>query len=410
MEEKTKILIIGTGLTNSILAGALSRNINYDVSQIDCQKCYGGDEFPMKTFSELLEMPSSSIQIHLNDFDDLKYKNEIESRHEPLSEEIIKKLENNSDLSKKKFLNYFLSKFSKRHQIELNPKVLYSSGPLVDLIVKSGVGEGILEFQLVKNLFHSKIFQNDTSEVVGGCEKVPGNKEDVFSNENISLKDKRSIMKFFSGCIQSNNSSKDEDQSFVDFLAQHKISPHLQDIISKCLTFTLKGAEIQSLSKLKGVEKVGLYLKSIGRFGSGALLTAMYGSGSELCQAFTRYGAVYGVTTALECQILDIFRSKQKEYHISTNIETFKADTLIISADQLRYLPLLLKETCYPNFAEIEQNFFHLLIFSESQSLLQSNEHLIHFFADSQNGVYCIQLTSDSGMCPAGFCKKYYFL
>jgi RAB protein geranylgeranyltransferase component A len=76
MEEKTKILIIGTGLTNSILAGALSRNINYDVSQIDCQKCYGGDEFPMKTFSELLEMPSSSIQIHLNDFDDLKYKNQ----------------------------------------------------------------------------------------------------------------------------------------------------------------------------------------------------------------------------------------------------------------------------------------------------------------------------------------------
>ena len=58
-----KVVIIGTGLTNSLLAGALSRT-DYEVVQIDCLDQYGGEEFPMKTLEQLLSMPESLISIY----------------------------------------------------------------------------------------------------------------------------------------------------------------------------------------------------------------------------------------------------------------------------------------------------------------------------------------------------------
>ena len=93
-----------------------------------------------------------------------------------------------------KILEGFLSKFTKRYLLELNSQAIYSCGPIVDLLVKSSVGDGNLEFQLVKDLMHSPPVLNDC-EI--RSERVPCSKEDIFVNDSISLREKRIVMKFF---------------------------------------------------------------------------------------------------------------------------------------------------------------------------------------------------------------------
>jgi RAB protein geranylgeranyltransferase component A len=51
----------------------------------------------------------------------------------------------------------------------------------------------------------------------------------------------------------------------------------------------LQAASIQNLTTKIGIKKLQNYLKSIGRYGSGALISGNYGTGSELCQAFCRF-------------------------------------------------------------------------------------------------------------------------
>jgi hypothetical protein len=76
---------------------------------------------------------------------------------------------------------------SRQYNLELCPKLLYSRGPLVELLIDSGVGK-YMEFRGLENIYMRK---KD-----GSFEKVPGTKEDIFSNDKISLAEKRRLMKF----------------------------------------------------------------------------------------------------------------------------------------------------------------------------------------------------------------------
>lgn len=128
---------------------------------LDQEKSYGG-EYTCKTLKELL----------------LEYNNE--DNDVSLDTELVKSL---------------LLKF-KNDQIPMKSGVVYSSGPIVQLIINSGVGEGVLEFQLVKDLLFSYI--SDST-----AEKFPSGKQDVF-NSKISLPEKRRLVKFFTSCMENN--------------------------------------------------------------------------------------------------------------------------------------------------------------------------------------------------------------
>ena len=417
-----KVIVIGTGLESSILAGALSRSEEHEVVQIDCSQSYGGMEFPMLSLQELIAMQDAVTTIYT-------------AKNDALSKEGKEEGSPSSLLGlKQEFLDRLLGKFSKRFLFELNPRVLYSSGPLVDLLVQSGAGEGILEFQLVKEVLHAKTtavldqasssMHSATSFQLHPAERVPSSKEDVFVDEKISLRDKRVLMKFFTSCINEStgDGDPDVDSSFLDFVAKSKIPENLQEVVVKCLTLTLENVDLAQMSKVTGVQMINMYLKSIGKFGNGALLTAMYGTGSELCQAFSRYAAVHGGVSALDCQVLGIVPNSSPGsescdgFIVQTSVETFHADTLCVAADQLPHLahlsltgPISFAKHC--KLDREEEKTFHLFLVSETQSLLSSSNHVLQLFTAGyeMDGVYCMQYNSDCGMCPRDVCE-YFFL
>ena len=93
--------------------------------------------------------------------------------------------------------------------------------------------------------------------------------------------------------------------SFEDYLSkQHGLSPKLTQIIRFALaldtntTATSKTSPLSSCGLAKDISNLTQHLQSLGRYGSTALLTPMYGSG-ELSQAFCRSAAVFGATYLL---------------------------------------------------------------------------------------------------------------
>jgi RAB protein geranylgeranyltransferase component A len=129
-------------------------------------------------------------------------------------------------------------------------------------------------------------------------EKVPGNKEDIFISSDISLIEKRKMMKFFQTCGEWNASLPHPELaslSFREYVEQQGINPRFNLgispkytlIICTCLVLNLS-QDFQKVTCVEGILRVQMYLKSLGKYGPGALLTAVYGCGSELSQAFCR--------------------------------------------------------------------------------------------------------------------------
>ncbi|KAJ1546785.1 hypothetical protein HK405_006860, partial [Cladochytrium tenue] len=79
-----------------------------------------------------------------------------------------------------------LLKDDRKFALEICPKLLFSAGDVVQLLIKSNVAH-YLEFKAMETVF---ILENEN------LEKVPGSKEDVFKSESISLIDKRRLMRF----------------------------------------------------------------------------------------------------------------------------------------------------------------------------------------------------------------------
>jgi RAB protein geranylgeranyltransferase component A len=189
-------------------------------------------------------------------------------------------------------LDYCLTR-SKCFNIELNPKLLFSKGEIIELVIKSGVGHS-LEFQMPNLL----VFQD------GIIKKTPGSKEDIFCDDSISLIDKRRLMKFLTFALEFDVNDKQESKNlesvlFCDFLKNQKIPSKLVDIIITSIALEVDIIKVMEMDAFRGIIKVKEHLNSIGRFGPRAFLTAVYGTSSELCQAFCRYSAIHGANYIL---------------------------------------------------------------------------------------------------------------
>jgi Rab proteins geranylgeranyltransferase component A len=73
---------------------------------------------------------------------------------------------------------------------------------------------------------------------------------------------------------------------FVQFLASQGLEGKLASIITCGLIFEILNPE--DLDTKAALSRARDHLKSVGRYGKSAFLTAMYGTTSELCQCFCR--------------------------------------------------------------------------------------------------------------------------
>ncbi|NXF03282.1 RAE2 geranylgeranyltransferase, partial [Smithornis capensis] len=186
----------------------------------------------------------------------------------------------------------------RRFNIDLVSKLLYSRGLLIDLLIKSNVSR-YAEF---KNATRVLAFRE------GKVEQVPCSRADVFNSRQLTMVEKRMLMKFLTFCLDYEEHPEEyqdhEGSTFAQFLQTRKLTPSLQHFILHSIAMVSQ-TEGRTLEGLQATKK---FLQCLGRYGNTPFLFPLYGQG-EIPQCFCRlcavFGGIYCLRHAVRCLVLD---------------------------------------------------------------------------------------------------------
>ncbi|XP_077519148.1 rab escort protein [Amblyomma americanum] len=171
---------------------------------------------------------------------------------------------------------------SRKFNLDLAPKLLFSRGPLVELLISSNIAR-YAEFKALTRIL---TLHN------GGLQQVPCSRADVFTSKNVTVVEKRMLMKFLTFCKEFEQHSEEyrgfEGRPFLEFLQSKQLSKNVEHYVLHAIAMV--DGTTPTLQALKSVQK---FLESLGRYGNSPFLASLYGSG-ELPQCFCRLCAVYG--------------------------------------------------------------------------------------------------------------------
>ncbi|KAJ3385613.1 hypothetical protein HDU92_002969 [Lobulomyces angularis] len=355
-------IILGTGLTNSILAGALAKQ-NSKTLHLDKNDFYG-ETGQSNNPAEILKcLLNSSLLIKINDeqilksFEILGDTSELQSFLSTLNGDermlVEKLLESNAIqfveeidfLQKKNKEEILIFKFRvlllflkdlRRTSLDLDPNVLRSNSSMVELLVKSGVGR-YMEFKALEKIF--LLFNDSVIE-------VPQSKEGIFSDSKINLRDKRKLMKFLNliNNAEELNAMLEEfgNTPFQEFLTSKGLDAKMIKIVLHALSFVIDGDESIFISTKDGVCRLTNYMKSIGMFGgSTGYIVNIYGLVSELYYQLFRYAAVNGCTYILRSDIKSVTHDNEKGTYTIAFMEENTKYTCNRLISSLEYMNLI---------------------------------------------------------------------
>lgn len=293
-ETQWDVVISGTGLAQSLLALALSRS-GKKVLHVDKNPYYGGAEaaFSLQEAQEwvdrLRQEPGRAP------FEDVSiYSPPVESGASKLSS-------------------------SRTYTLSLSPHLIYCRSQLLPSLVSSKVYRQ-LEFQAVGSWW---IYRSPSAVEADGTDsaslqRVPSSREDVFADDNISAKAKRTLMKLLrhiSQPPQEEDSSaaeqEDLDLPFADYLASRFQIP--SELYDPLLSLSLSQSSARQTRASYAVPRIKRHLASIGVYGPGfGSLLAKWGGGSEISQVGCRALAVGGGVYVLDRGIQSVTPSKDE--------------------------------------------------------------------------------------------------
>uniref|UniRef100_A0ABM5EVL8 Rab proteins geranylgeranyltransferase component A n=1 Tax=Pogona vitticeps TaxID=103695 RepID=A0ABM5EVL8_9SAUR len=189
-------------------------------------------------------------------------------------------------------------KEGRRFNIDLISKLLYSRGLLIDLLIKSNVSR-YAEF---KNVTRILAFRE------GRVEQVPCSRADVFNSKQLTMVEKRVLMRFLTFCLDFEQHPDEyqaqKESKFSDYLKTQKLTPNLQHFILYSIAMVSE-ADCCTLDGLKATQK---FLQCLGRYGNTPFLFPLYGQG-EIPQCFCRmcavFGGIYCLRHAVQCLVVD---------------------------------------------------------------------------------------------------------
>ncbi|KAG6890766.1 hypothetical protein C0992_012739 [Termitomyces sp. T32_za158] len=292
------VIIIGTGLTESITAAALSK-AGFRVAHIDENSYYGGNQASL-SLDELVQWVDTMSSSQHPKYTSVSRSAQIPSQ-------------------------------TKQYSICLSPSIIPSTGPVISSLISSGVAK-YGAFRLLERV---GVYKS------GNIRSVPGSKEDVFKGKDISLIDKRRLMrflKFAAGDFENEKEFEKADKmSFADFLSDIF---SLKDDLHSALVFALAFCFIPTEPAVPVLRRIRRYLRSIGRYGPSPFLVGHYGGTGEISQGFCRASAVSGGVYILGRRITsithssrelsnenDISQDNQSACHYSLTLDDF-SDTL----------------------------------------------------------------------------------
>jgi hypothetical protein len=213
-----------------------------------------------------------------------------------------------------------------RFALDLAPSLLLSLGPVVASIIKSGIGKKYLEFKALRATY---------VQCGGTLLLLPASKGEIFSSPNLSLMDKRCLMKFFKAIGPVSDAGADagaekrlprsrdtlDGVSLSEMMTRHGLDERLQAFVA----YGIAGvARLSETSASDGIESIGAYLQSVGRYSdTSAFLYCCYGSG-EMAQAYCRMAAVYGGIYVLRRSVASIHAEDVPQERHANNSSLFE--------------------------------------------------------------------------------------
>ncbi|XP_054432681.1 rab proteins geranylgeranyltransferase component A 2 [Pteronotus mesoamericanus] len=207
-------------------------------------------------------------------------------------------VEDSTDQPKRTRITYSqIVKEGRRFNIDLVSKLLYSQGLLIDLLIKSNVSR-YAEF---KNVTRILAFRE------GKVEQVPCSRADVFNSKELSMVEKRMLMKFLTFCVDYEQHPDEYQEfiqcSFAEYLKTKNLTPNLQHFILHSIAMTES-----SSTTIDGLKATKNFLRCLGRFGNTPFLFPLYGQG-EIPQCFCRmcavFGGIYCLRHKAQCLVVD---------------------------------------------------------------------------------------------------------
>lgn len=369
------VLILGTGLQESILAASLSWQ-GTQVLHID-QNNYYGDSCSTLTIEQIKKWCMDVNNGKINHFQDAQIY-----------------------IPGGKFTNQFNSK---DYGIDLTPKIMFCQSDLLSLLIKSRVYR-YLEFQSLSN-FH--VFENDDFQ-----QKVNATtKQDIFTDKSLSLKTKRNLMKFLKFLLL------DPEIEYKEKIKPYKDSP-IQDFLKQ--EFKLEEPQINELVYSIGLSykeqtntkqaliRMKRFLSSFDIYGKFPCMVSKFGGPGELLQGFCRSAAVAGTTYKLNTKLVD-FDPTSKIAHFDDGSQIKINEKLVISPTQL---PKFLQSS-YDKVVENLKPFyitrFVTVVRRDCKEWMSGNESLAivvfppHSLPTNNNfSVQVIIQNGGSGVCPNG--------
>ncbi len=202
-------------------------------------------------------------------------------------------------------------KENRRYNIDLIPKIVYSNGKLVQLLISSNICR-YTEFRAVDKI----VTLQDGKFIV-----VPCSRADVFTSKNVNVVEKRLLMKFLNNCVEFRKDSTEspeapvkhdfddfsEDGKFIDLLHSQKLPKNLVHFILYAMCMGDNRTTFKDAMK-----SIKLFLSSIGRYGNTPFLFPMYGCG-EIPQCFCRLCAVFGGVYCLNRPVTEVERIPESD-------------------------------------------------------------------------------------------------
>lgn len=317
LPEEFDVIVVGTGLTESLLAAACAR-AGRRVLHLDSNDHYGSrcSSFGLKQMDAWLRAPAD---------DDHCAAPAAGAAPQPPQPRIAVRADAPTGVS---FMPTEASAEgappasmlaqSHRYNIDLTPQLLLCAGEMVGVLRSSGVAS-YLEFKPVQ-----AHLCGSSSEL----QRVPCGKADIFQSASISLADKRHLMKFLQSCLALQPQLAPDaalrlqalaapdapvepvaglEGSFADFLQRQRLSAPLCDVALYAILQLPHPVSTRhpGPTAADGVRAVCAHLRSLGQFGPTAYLACYYGS-SELPQGFCRLCAVWGGVYMLQQSAVEL--------------------------------------------------------------------------------------------------------
>lgn len=293
---------------------------------------------------------------------------------------------------------------SRRCSIDLTPKVIWSRSIVIDTLIRAGVSR-YMEFKTLQHLcMHAE----------GEMIQVPVSKADVFKTSNISLIEKRQLMKFITTLSNPDEAEQKilaefAERPFVDYAKQKKISEKLTNFIAYAIALEPIAIGSTPLNMTTAVANAAIlrFMGSVGRYGGHSpWIYPLYGVG-DLCQSFCRLSAVYSTTFVLGEHATEITTVKDPNTGSLTITEIAIGETKNLTTKHLIANLDHLPELAKPINKNDERISRCVLIVDKPMKTREGTKDITmsiippHTFGHSHS-VYVLQLDESASVVPSG--------